>query len=183
MEWLQYPVALIFALTGAVCILAVALGLPGTWALLLVAALIELTDGLYLPGEDPTTFSWPLLAAAAGVAAFGELLEFLAGVLGAKRAGSSTRGAWGSLVGGLIGAVLGVPIPIPLVGSLIGALVGTFVGAMVAEFTVPERSLAGTLKPATGATLGRVLGTLAKIPIALLVWLALTAAAFGLWGV
>ena len=83
-------------------------------------------------------------------------------------------------MGGLAGAVLGLAIPLPIVGSLIGALIGTFLGAMAGELTLPDQDWRGTLRPATGATVGRVLGTLSKIPIAVAMWIALVVAAF--WG-
>lgn len=178
MAWQQVLVDILFTLAGGACVAIVALGLPGTWLLLALALAVEFTDGIYLPGEAPQTFSWPLLIACALAATVGEVLEFAAGVLGAKRSGSSARGAWGAFLGGLLGAAAGIAIPIPIVGSLIGALLGTFVGAIVGELTLPGAQVRSSLKPATGATLGRVLGTLSKIPIALLVWLALSFAAF-----
>lgn len=178
MAWLQILVDVLFALLGGICVASVALGLPGTWVLLALALAVEFTDGLYLPGDAPQTFSWSLLIACGLAAAVGEALEFAAGVVGAKRSGSSTRGAWGAFLGGLLGAIAGIAIPIPIVGSLIGALLGTFAGAVAGELTLPGAQVRSSLKPATGATVGRVLGTLSKIPIALLVWLALSFAAF-----
>ena len=35
-----------------------------------------------------------------------------------------------------------------------------------------------SIRPATGATLGRVLGTMSKLGVSIMVWLALTVAAF-----
>ncbi len=178
MHWLGYLVAVSFFLIGTGCVFTVALSLPGTWILLAIALLIEFGDQLYLAQDNQPTFPTPLLIGCVLVAAFGELLEFLAGMLGAKKAGSTARGVWGSLLGGLVGAVLGLSIPVPFVGSLIGAVIGTFVGAVIGERSAPEATLRSTLRPATGATIGRILGTLSKIPIAIAVWLALSIAAF-----
>ena len=143
-----------------------------------MAMIIELADVLYAPAGSEQTFSWILLSVCLAAATIGEVLEFIAGALGAKHAGSSPRGTWGALAGGIIGAILGIFIPIPIVGSLIGAIIGTFAGAILGEMTAPETTIRSTLKPATGATIGRILGTLSKIPIAILVWLALSVAAF-----
>jgi uncharacterized protein YqgC (DUF456 family) len=177
-EWILFVVAALFFLLGGVCVLTVLLGLPGGWMIVGLAVLIEWADALYLPAGEQQTFSWWLLGAAVIILILGEILEFIAGALGARQAGSSRRGAWGALGGGVAGAILGVFIPIPIVGSLIGAVIGTFAGAIIAEMTTDGATVRGSLKPATGATIGRILGTLAKMPIAIAVWLGLTAAAF-----
>ena len=69
------------------------------------------------------------------LALLGELIEFLASVLGTKKLGGSTRGATlsviGSMAGGLLGAVFGIPFPIPLVGMLIGSILFASVGAWI----------------------------------------------------
>ena len=169
-------VGVLFFLFGLVCVISVALGLPGTWLLLFVALLIELADTWWITTRDEQTFGWWLIIVCLVLASIGELLEFIAGALGAKHAGSSRRGMWGAVIGGLIGAVVGVGIPIPIVG----AVIGTFIGAVVGELGHHEtNSVRETIKPATGATIGKVLGTLSKLPIAVAVWAALSIAA--LW--
>lgn len=172
-------VATLFAVIGMACVVAVFFGLPGTWILLGIALGIELVDTLYLERYNPQTFAWWLLIACLLLALLGELLEFLAGALGARSAGSTRRGAIGAVVGGLVGALAGVFIPAPIVGSLIGAVIGTFLGAIAGELSGPEgKRLQQTFRPATGATIGRILGTLSKVPIAVAVWIALSVAAF-----
>ncbi|MFO0875111.1 MAG: hypothetical protein U0575_14220 [Phycisphaerales bacterium] len=64
MSWLYLPVAFIFAIAGLICVLLVAIGLPGVWLMLLFALVIELADGLYLAPERQPTFSWGVLLAA-----------------------------------------------------------------------------------------------------------------------
>ncbi|MDJ0836248.1 MAG: DUF456 domain-containing protein [Acidobacteriota bacterium] len=180
MEWVFYLVAALFSILGGGCVVLVVLGLPGTWILLGMAFLIELLDQYYLPAGDHQTFNWWLLGSCLALAAIGEILEFFAGLLGAKKAGSSKRGMMGAFIGGLVGAVFGTGIPVPIVGTLIGAVLGTFAGAMIGELTDKEetREFHQTLKPAMGATIGRILGTLSKVPIALAIWLALALAVF-----
>ena len=85
----------------------------------------------------------------------------------------------GSVAGGMLGALAGtVLLPIPVVGTSAGAAGGTAIGAVAGETWNGERTLAGSARPAFGAVLGRVLGTLAKLPVALLVWVLLSVAAF-----
>ena len=178
MEWIAIVVGILFVLIGLVSVFSVLLGLPGTWMLILFAVIIEFCDRWYLPAGDTQTFNWWLLLGCLALAGVGEVLEFFAGVLGAKKGGSSKRGMVGALIGGLAGAIVGVGIPIPIIGSLIGAMIGTFLGALLGEMSHEGKEFGETLKPATGATVGRVLGTLAKMPIALMVWVMLSVAVF-----
>ena len=160
-----------FLLLTLGCLVLVVLGLPGTWIMILLAGILELCDKWIIPGKEDTTFGLHIFVVCLLLASLGELLEFLAGVLGAKKFGASTRGMVGALVGGLAGALLGVAIPVPIVGSIIGAVIGTFLGALAGEMGgTGTRSYQEALKPATGATLGKILGVLSKVPIALTVW-------------
>ena len=180
MSWIGYVVATIFTLVGSVCTVIVAVGLPGTWIMLGLALVIEWTDRFYLELGHRQTFGWWLLLICLALAIFGEVLEFLAGAIGAKKAGSSRRGTIGALAGGLLGAIGGLWIPMPLIGSLIGSFIGTFIGAMLGEWSQLEATASkrDSLKPAWGATAGRILGTVAKLPIAFAVWISLSIAAF-----
>ncbi len=178
MTWLFITIGVLFVIFGLACLISVALGIPGTWILLGLAFIIELTDGWFRP-EGTQTFPWWLLITCILLAILGEIFEFFAGLLGAKKAGSSKKGMIGALIGGIVGAILGVSIPIPIVGSLIGAIIGTFLGAVLGEMQHdPEVDFRGTLKPATGATIGRILGTLSKLPTTLAIWLGLSIAYF-----
>jgi uncharacterized protein len=188
MDWVLYIIAALFALFGAVCVLLVAIGLPGTWIMVAAALLIELFDWLWLtPPVDefgaigPTvTFGWPVLGVGLALALLGELLEFLGGAAGTKLGGGSARGMAGAIIGGIGGAILLTPLlPIPLIGTLIGALIGTFAGAVIGEITAEKaKSLRGSMVPAVGATIGRVVGTLGKGAVGVVMWIVLSAAAF-----
>jgi uncharacterized protein YqgC (DUF456 family) len=114
------------------------------------------------------------------LAGLGELIEFAAGAAGAKRGGAGRRGMIGALIGGIVGALLLTPfIPVPVVGTLIGAIIGTFIGAVLGEVTGLEpKTVRGSMKPALGATIGRVAGTVGKMGTAIVVWLTLSVAAF-----
>jgi uncharacterized protein YqgC (DUF456 family) len=178
LSWIAWPVAGLFTIAGLLCTLLLVLGLPGAWLTIALAVLIDLVDVLWLAPEDRPTFSIGVLATAVVLAGLGELVEFAASALGAKRMGASRRGIVGALVGSLAGAAIGTfLIPVPVIGTLAGAVGGSFLGAVLGE-TSAGRSVEHSMRPATGAAIGRVLGTLGKIPFAVAVWAVLSAAAF-----
>ena len=81
-------------------------------------------------------------------------VDFLAGVLGAKRVGATRRALFGAMLGTVVGLFFGLP----------GLLLGPFVGALLGEMMA-----GGNLRRATevgvGAWLGFLFGTLAKIAL------------------
>ena len=185
MGWLAYLVASVFTVAGAGCVVLLVLQAPGTWMLLGLALLVEWVDRFYLPELERQTFTVWVLWACLALALVGEAIEFAAGVVGAKVGGSSNRGMWGALVGGILGAILLTPffLFVPVLGALLGALVGTFAGAVIGELSAVRRrptsgDLVGTWRPALWATVGRVVGTTAKIGIGITMWLALAVDAF-----
>lgn len=177
---IPFLVAALFSLLGLGCLVLVALSLPGTWIFLALAVAIELLDGHYMQGASPVTFGWVAIGVCAALAGIGEAIEAAAGAAGVKAGGGSKRGMFGAIVGGLLGAIVLTPIiPIPVVGTLLGALIGTFCGALIAERTRHDtEGLGHQLKAAGGATVGRLLGTIAKSAIAVCVWVALSLLAF-----
>jgi hypothetical protein len=180
MSWLVILVALLLCLLGIGCLVLVVLGLPGGWIFFGVALGIEWLDRFYLPADDRQTFSLWVLLASLALLGLGELIEFLAGVAGAKHGGASRRGMIGALVGGILGAFVLTPVFffVPVLGALFGALLGTFLGAVIGELTGErETSVRGSLRPAVGATIGRVLGTVGKLGTSIVVWIALTVSA------
>jgi len=180
MEWLGLLVAFLFALIGLVCLVLVVVGLPGVWILIALAVAVELLDGAYLEGAAPETYGWWAIGSCVALALVGEILEAVAGAAGTRAGGGSRRGMVGAMIGGIAGAIFFTPvIPIPLVGTLVGALLGTFAGAVIAERTHREPPDAqATLKAASGATLGRLLGTMGKALIATTIWVVLVVRAF-----
>jgi len=167
----------LFALLGACCVVLVVIGLPGAWIMVAIAVV---TDLLVAPsvGDGQPFFGWLAIGIGAGIALAGEVIETLAAAEGARRGGATKRGAIGAAIGGIIGALAGtILIPVPLVGSLIGAALGAVAGAVIGEVSRDGVRLRDTAKPATGAAIGKVLGTIAKIPCVVVVWLMLTVAA------
>lgn len=165
-------------LAGLPCVLLVVGGLPGAWILLGLAAAIELADPFWL-GPGVTSIGWWAIGAGTLVALLGEVIEFVSGSIGAKTGGGTRKGMIGAFIGGLVGAIIATfLIPVPVVGTLIGALLGTFGGAWVGEMSGMEGvGPKAALRPALAATIGRVVGTVAKVGVALVVWIALSAGA------
>jgi uncharacterized protein YqgC (DUF456 family) len=83
------------------------------------------------------------------------LVDFVAGVLGAKHFGASSRAAIGAVVGVVVGMFFGPP----------GILLGPFIGAVLGELTERE-DLRAAGRAGIGATVGLLLGTAAKMAIA-----------------
>lgn len=166
---------IIFALLGLVCLGLIVVGLPGTWILLGIAAIFEMTDHLWLdPSVEPVLFGWWVLIGCVVLGLIGEALEFATGAVGTKMGGGNNRGMIGSFIGGLVGGIIGTPL-LPIIGTLIGALIGTFLGALVGEITGPEaKQTKEALPAAIAATIGRVLGTVAKLGFAIVIWVGLT---------
>jgi uncharacterized protein YqgC (DUF456 family) len=174
----HFLMATVFTLFGAGCVMLVLFGLPGGWLMLGTAVAVELLDH-HVQGVPHVTFGWGWLMAVGVVLAMGEFAEFVGGAAGAKAGGASARGVFGALVGGFIGAVVGTLVfAVPLVSTLAGALIGAGVGAAVGELTRPGMTVRRSIKPIAGAVVGRLLGTMLKLPFAIIAWLALSVLAY-----
>jgi uncharacterized protein YqgC (DUF456 family) len=165
-----YLWASLLVLTNALWLALDLLGLPGNW--LMVAGT------LLVAWLEPGMFSIWTLVAIVILAAAGEVLELLSGVLGARQDGAGRRGSAGALAGGLLGATVGtVWIPVPVLGSLIGACAGACLGAWILERR-GGRDFGASLRAGVGAGVGRALGTVIKLAVGILLWLTIAIAAF-----
>ncbi len=143
--------------------------LPGNWVIVISTALFA----WLAPADDVSGIgmSWLTVLILVGLAIVGEIIEFAAGAMGAKRAGGSRRGAvlaiFGSMVGAIVGGLVGLPIPVigSVVAAILFAALGALVGAMLGE-KWKGRDLAQALEVGQGAFWGRLFGTLAKTTIA-----------------
>lgn len=136
------------------------LQLPGTWLILGIA-------GAYAWLYHFQRVGWAALACMAVLAIAGELVELLAGVHGARKAGATPAAGWGALVGGLIGMVVFTPlIPIPIAGTVMGGLLGCFGGAFLMEHRQHGR-YGRSARIGVSAAQGRLVGLLAKLVIAI----------------
>jgi len=162
----------ILVLLNAMWLVLVLFGLPGNWLMVLSTCLVAWWKW------DQRVFSgWTLIAIAA-LALLGELIEFLAGMLGARRSGASWRGSISAVFGAIFGALLGTfIIPIPFLGTVIGASVGA--GLAVWAIEVSRGELAEhSLRRGVGAGIGQFVGITSKIMLGLAIWLVIAVAAF-----
>lgn len=169
MTWLY---AVLLALVNLLWLALTAFGLPGNWLMVLSAAALAWWQ------REAGMFSPWVLAAAAVLAALGEITEFVSGALGARGGGGTRWGAAGALVGGVAGGLLGTGlIPLPVLGTFLGLCLGAFVGAVGAELATGRR-LRGALGAGRGAAVGYGLGVLAKLALGVVIWVVVTIAAF-----
>ncbi len=133
--------------------------LPGTWLIVVTAA----GYGWY---GDWHAISLLTVGVLIGIAMVGEVGEFLASMLTAKKAGASTRAMWGAFIGGFAGMFI-FTIPLPLIGTIIGAVVGCFLGAVIGELTA-HNDLGKGARVGKAAAIGYILGMAFKITIAFL---------------
>ncbi|HET8897607.1 MAG TPA: DUF456 family protein [Rhodanobacteraceae bacterium] len=81
-------------------------------------------------------------------------LDFVAGLLGAKRVGASTAALWGAMLGTLIGLFFGLP------GLLFGPFIGALAGELLSGSGVTRSAHVGF-----ATWLGLLFGTLAKLAL------------------
>lgn len=143
MEILGYTGAALLILAGLAGTVFPALpGLPLMFGGMLLAAWLE---GFSHVGTIA-------LAILAVLTVIGVLVDFVAGVLGAKATGASKEALWGAFIGSIVGLVLG------LVGVIIGPLIGAALGEFIARRDVYQAGKVGI-----GTFIGFIVGTVAKI--------------------
>ena len=96
-------------------------------------------------------FTLILLGALALVAL---AVDFVAGLLGAKKVGASPRALWGASLGALVGLFFGLP----------GLIFGPFLGALAGELSIGSPFEHAT-RVGIGTWLGLLFGTLAKVAL------------------
>lgn len=94
------------------------------------------------------------LVALGVLATLALLVDFVAGVLGAKRVGASERALWGASIGMLVGFFFSLP----------GLLLGPFLGALIGEWST-GRKLDHAARVGIGTWIGMLFGTLAKLAL------------------
>jgi uncharacterized protein YqgC (DUF456 family) len=134
--------------------------LPGT---LLVLAGIVL--GAWI--DDFTRVGWVALAAVAVLALLAWLMDYVAAMLGAKRAGASRQ----AIVGAALGTVAGIFM------GLVGVLFMPLVGAAAGEY-LARRQHGQALRVGVATWLGLLAGMLAKFVLA---FMMVGIFAFALW--
>ncbi len=170
-----YVYATILSLVNLMWLVLTALGLPGNW--LMIGSAFALM-WLY----DSNVFSTTTLIVVVVLALIGEVIEFLAGALGSKKAGGSVWGSVGATIGGIGGAIagtlfLGVVMIPPPISTLVGAVGGAFAGSAVMEISTGKKR-DQAVKVGTGAAIGHITGVISKLIVGGLIWLIITIAAF-----
>ena len=99
---------------------------------------------------------WPVLTVLGALALLSFVVDFAAASLGARRVGASRAAMLGAALGTLVGLFFGLP----------GLLVGPFAGAAAGQFLV-RRDVADAGRAGFGAWVGFLVGSLAKLALAL----------------
>ena len=100
----------------------------------------------------------------------GEVLEYVSVIIGAKKFGASNKAVIGAVIGGIIGAVLGAGFL--GIGIILGTFLGIFLGAFFVEFII-QKDLVKSLKAGAGGILGRLGSIVAKVIIAIAMFIIL----------
>jgi uncharacterized protein YqgC (DUF456 family) len=166
-----YVSAVVLTVLNLVFWVGILFNLPGTWLMVLVTALLK----WWQPGY--VLVSWTVLGVAAGLAALGEVLEFVLGAAGSRRAGRSTRAAALAIVGSLVRGIMGTILTVPMVGTLIGACLGAFIGSLLGDLWA-GRPLFPSFEAGWGAAVGRFWGAVSKLAIGRIIVVILALAAF-----
>lgn len=122
--------------------------LPGT-----VLVLAGIVLGAWI--DDFTRVGWFAVATVAVLAVVAWLMDYVAALLGAKRAGASRQ----AIIGAALGTVAGIFM------GLVGVLFMPLVGAAVGEF-VAQRDHGRAVKVGVATWLGLLAGMLAKVVLA-----------------
>lgn len=145
--YLLWALAGILVLVGlAGTILPMLPGVPFVFGGLLIAAWIG----------DFQRIGWPTITILAILTTLAIVVDFVATLLGAKRAGASKLALLGAAIGSIVGLFFG----------LIGIFVFPFVGAVVGEY-LQHQKLGNAGKVGVATWLGLLFGALAKLALAL----------------
>ena len=140
------------------------IALPGNW---IVVGLL----GLYAwlgPQESRAAIGYVVVSATFALALAGEIIEFLAGAMGAKKAGASRKSTAYAVIGSIGGAILGalIGLPVPLIGPVLAAILfggaGAAAGAIYGEWT-DGRPWKESWNIGHAAFWGRTFGVLGKV--------------------
>jgi uncharacterized protein YqgC (DUF456 family) len=167
-----YVWLLCLVLLNALWLMLTLFCLPGNWLMVLSTCLFA-----WWRWDERVFSGWTLIAITA-LALVGELVEFLAGMIGARQSGASWRGAMMAVLGAIVGAIVGTfAVPVPFLGSVIGASTGAGLVVWVTEVSRGEPA-SHSLRRGVGAGVGQFLGTGSKLAVGLVIWLIITVAAF-----
>jgi hypothetical protein len=146
---------LVWVGTGTLMLLgligSVAPALPGP-PLIFAGALLYALATRFAP------VGWIVIAVLALIAAFSQVMDYLASAWGAKKFGGGKWGVAGSLLGGIAGFLL---------FSFPGMIAGIFIGAVGLEYVFGNKEVRAALRVGGGSLVGFLAGVLMKVAISL----------------
>ncbi len=148
----------IFVVILLIGVFSIIFGFPGTLLILGDVIVYSLITGFEKIG-------FKIIIALVLISLLAETVDFLMGVAGARKYGSSKTGVVFSIIGGIIGAIVMIPILLGL-GAVIGAFLGGFAGAFLGEY-LERQKLKPALRAGYGALVGRIAGVLFKGSLAI----------------
>ncbi len=145
LEIILYIVAGLLIVIGlAGTILPVLPGVPIVFGGMLLAAWV---------GDFQSISVWTVVLLGV-LAAIAMVLDFVAGLLGAKRVGASAMALWGTVIGTIVGLFFGLP----------GLLLGPFLGAVAGEL-LSGKDMTRSTHVGFASWMGLLFGTLAKLAL------------------
>lgn len=120
-------------------------GLPSTPIVLIAAILHRLYFG-------ESSASWLVLAMLIALTVFSLVVDYLAGMFGARKMGATWRGVLGAVIGAIVGVFFNLP----------GIILGPFIGALLFEL-LGKREFSDAARAGIGATIGIVVGAVGKL--------------------
>jgi uncharacterized protein YqgC (DUF456 family) len=144
-------IACVVFILGGVIITAI--GLPGNTLILLTG----LAYGYY---DHFQNIDYAILVIVFGIYITGEVIEFVAGLVGAKKEKASKRAMLAPFIGTIVGGIWGTAL-LPIIGSLLGALLGAYVVTFLAEYS-KTKDIIQAKRVANGVLKGQVFGIMIK---------------------
>ncbi|MBW2545240.1 MAG: DUF456 domain-containing protein [Deltaproteobacteria bacterium] len=148
----------IFVVILLVGIFSIIFGLPGTFLILGDVVIYSWITGFEKIGLK-------IIIVLVFISLLAETMDFFLGIAGARRYGSSKTGVALSIIGGIVGAIMMTPILFGL-GAIIGVFLGGFAGAFLGEY-LEQRKLKPAIRAGYGSLIGRIIGTLVKGSLAI----------------
>ncbi len=150
----------------------VVFSLPGNWLMVVTTVAFNYYE------RTAHVYSGATIVVVIALALLAEVIEFVAGMGGAKKAGASFLGAVAAVIGAILGAVIGTMlIPVPIIGTLLGSCLGAGLGTLSVE-KLKGKTLKDSLKGGLGASKGQFLGVVSKLSIGFIIWLIIAVGLF-----
>ena len=152
MEWITLSVATLIFMFGLVGSLLPVV--PGSF----IVWLGVIVHRLWMGADASVT--WKIVILTGILTLFGQIVDFLMGIWGARKFGASWKGA----VGAFVGAFVGFFVPPPLFWLIVGPIAGAVVGELAAGRTFREGGKAGV-----GTVVGGIIAFALKFGISMCV--------------